>query len=243
MIDTKPAGVSAQDMPDLDITSADLSDQRLPIFETIWHEMQKRKTNQRAFVTGITGIDNSGKSEFAKAFEKYLTEKGCKMQPVHLDDFHNLKSIRYSGDNPAENYYFNGFDINTIVEMLLIPIHQNKSFSITLKHLDRDTDQYETEKEYVFDPDTIVLFEGVFLFREEFSPYIDYNIFLDISPEESKRRAEIRDVPIHGIEILERYDEKYLPAQKKYLERFPPEVYADMIIDNTDFNNPKIISK
>ncbi|MCK5234842.1 MAG: hypothetical protein KAJ88_03280, partial [Candidatus Aenigmarchaeota archaeon] len=183
MIDTEHLEVSAHDMP---VTQVDLSDRRLPIFETIWYEMQKIKTGKRAFVTGITGIDDSGKSKFAEAFEKYLTEKGSKIQQVHLDDFHNLKSIRYSGDNPAENYYFKGFDINTIVERLLIPIHQKKIFSITLKHLNRDTDQYETEKEYIFDPDTIVLFEGVFLFRKELSPYIDYNIFLDISPEESK---------------------------------------------------------
>ena len=73
-------------------------------------------------------------------------------------------------------------------------------------------------KSYSFDQNTIIIFEGVFLFRKELSPYIDYKIFLDISFEESKNRAKTRDVPVYGEEILTMYEEKYLPSQRRYLE-------------------------
>jgi hypothetical protein len=35
-------------------------------------------------------------------------------------------------------------------------------------------------------------------------------------------------------------DSKYLPAQRKYLNEFPPEKTADIVIDNLDWNYPKI---
>ena len=96
--------------------------------------------------------------------------------------------------------------------------------------LDLLTDKYEVVREYSFARDTIVIFEGVFLFRPELSPYIDFKVFLDVPFDESKRRAEERDVPIYGKEVLEKYDSKYLTAQRKYLNEFPPERTADIVI-------------
>jgi uridine kinase len=102
--------------------------------------------------------------------------------------------------------------------------------------LDWKTDKYEIEKEFSFHQDTIVIFEGVFLFRKDLSPYIDYKIFIEIPFEESLRRAKTRDIK----EVFEKYNEKYLPAQKRYLEEYPPSETADMIIGNSDWENPKI---
>jgi uridine kinase len=98
------------------------------------------------------------------------------------------------------------------------------------------TDEYDNGKEYFFSPGTIAVLEGVFLFREELSPFTDYKIFLEISFEECLRRAQARD----SREIYSKYAEKYIPAQKKYLAAFPPEKNADMIIDNSDWQNPRI---
>jgi len=68
------------------------------------------------------------------------------------------------------------------------------------------TDEYELEKKYVFDKDTIAIFEEVFLFREEFSPY------MDLPFEESVNRAGERDVLIYWEEVINRYQSRYLPA-------------------------------
>ena len=61
------------------------------------------------------------------------------------------------------------------------------------------TDEYELEKKYAFDKDTIAIFEGIFLFREEFSPY-------------NVNGAGEREALIHGEEVINRYQGKYLPA-------------------------------
>jgi uridine kinase len=81
-----------------------------------------------------------------------------------------------------------------------------------------------------------VIFEGVFLFRKEIAPYIDYKIFLEIPLDESKRRATVRDAQASP----DKYDTKYLPAQKKYLEEYPLPLVADLIIDNKEPEYPKI---
>ncbi|MFA5086877.1 MAG: HAD-IA family hydrolase [Candidatus Paceibacterota bacterium] len=219
----------------------DIFDRRIFIFEEILEEISQRKKESRAFVVGINGIDTSGKTKFAEAFSRFLISKNKKVQTINLDDFHNPKEIRYSGKSQADNYYNKSFDIQTIIEKLLVPVREKNEYSVRLALLDLHADKYEKEKTFSFDKDTIVVFEGVFLFRKELDPYLDYKIFIEIPLEESKKRAMVRDVPIFGKEIIKKYDEKYLPAQKKYLEESVPAEIADMVIDNADWEYPKII--
>jgi uridine kinase len=155
---------------------------------------------------------------------------------VRLDDFHNPREVRYAGEDQAENYYNRSFDIRKIVEELLAPARRKGKHAAALTLLDPDTDEFEIKKEYSFDGETIVLFEGVFLFRKELAPYIDYKICLDITFEESKRRSAERDAEA----IINKYDTKYLPAQAKYLKEYPPEKTSDMVIDNNDREYPRL---
>jgi uridine kinase len=217
-----------------------ISAQKLPIFEKILDEIDGRKPGNRPFIIGITGIDSAGKTMFAESLAGFLKAKNRDVQVISLDDFHNPKQVRYSGKNQSENYYQRSFNLKTIIEGLLIPIQEKGEHTIELTLLDLSTDEYSRSKKYHFQQDTIVLFEGVFLFREELSPYIDYKIFLDIPFQESKKRAGIRDIPIYGEEILQRYDEKYLPAQVRYLKEYPPQDTADMVINNTNWKYPYI---
>jgi len=188
-------------------------------------------------VLGISGIDCSGKTLFAAAFERFLQSKGRKTQLISLDDFHHPRETRYAGKDQADNYYNRSFNINLIKEKLLKPLRGKKAFSVRMTLLDWRTDRYEIVRDFSFSPDTIVIFEGVFLFRKELAPYIDYKIFLDISFEESKRRAKDRDPEAN----IRKYESKYLPAQGKYLAEFPPVKTTDIVINNTDYEQPRVI--
>lgn len=42
------------------------------------------------FVVGVTGIDASGKSSITTLLEQELTQLGCAVQVIRLDDFHRL---------------------------------------------------------------------------------------------------------------------------------------------------------
>jgi phosphoglycolate phosphatase-like HAD superfamily hydrolase/uridine kinase len=211
-------------------------DRRLTIFERVLEEIDRSKSENRLFIVGITGIDNSGKTVFTGALADYLKERNRKVQVVRLDDFHNPREVRYAGNDQPDNYFNRSFNIQAIIDNLLLPARRQGKHTTKLKLLNLDTDRYEIEKEYSFDNDTIVLFEGVFLFRKELAPYIDYRIYLDITFEESKKRAAERDTSA----VIKKYDVKYLPAQGKYLEEYPPEKTADIIIDNSNREYPRL---
>ena len=51
-----------------------------------------------------------------------------------------------------------------------------------------------------------------------------------------------RDVPKYGEEFIDRYKERYIPAQKVYLQSYKPKEICDLIIDNSDYNKPVIIA-
>lgn len=227
---------------DITINSFDellsIFDRKLPVFEKILGEIDRRKSVKRPFVVGITGIDSSGKTMFTKALASFLVARNRKVQVINLDDFHNPVEIRYAGENQADSYYHRSFNIQTVIENLLIPVHRKGEHSVTLELLDMHTDKFGINREYAFHPDTIVLFEGVFLFRKELAKYIDLKVYLEIPFSESKRRAGARD----SKEVFEKYDTKYLPAQARYLEEYPPGDVADIVIDNTDWEFPSVRS-
>jgi uridine kinase len=215
-------------------------DRRKFIFQEIDQRVRSYKVNSRPFVVGITGIDLAGKTEFTNALANYLTSLGREVAVIHLDDFHNSRAYRYGGADPVENYWLRSFNLELLVREVLIPVHEKQRHSVTLTLLDLSTDKGEVQKEYTFTRETIVVIEGVFLFRQELAPYIEYKMYLEIPFEESRRRALVRDVPTYGVEIMKRYEEKYWPAQRRYLAEYPPPETADLIIDNTNWECPRV---
>lgn len=213
-------------------------DRRLPIFEKIAKAIDKMKSSGRAFVVGVNGIDNAGKTNFAQGLAKYLVSRGRKTMVLGLDDFHNSKAIRYSGRNPVDNYYNKCFDLETIVNKFLTPIRQKEKVTVKISPVNYLTDEIMPEKKFKFDQETVIIFEGVFIFRKELAPFIDYKVFIEISFEELKKRARVRDDP----EIFKRYETKYIPAQIRYLAEYPPQKTADVVIDNNNWEQPKLKS-
>ena len=212
-------------------------DRKLPVFQRINEEVECKKRKNKAFVIGINGIDGAGKTQFAISLAGFFEAGGHQIQLIHLDDFHNPKAIRYAGSDQADNYYNKSFNIDLIIKKILSPIKKKSPVSLRLKTLNLTTDKYENEHDYNIDVNTIVILEGVFLFRKELAAYLDYKVFLDISLEERKRRALIRDSQAS----LDKYNIKYLPAQMKYLENYPPTKVAHIIIDNANWEYPSII--
>ena len=94
----------------------------------------------------------------------------------------------------------------------------------------------------IFDPpvaaadDGILLLDGVFLLRPELSDLFDFRVFVAVSPDETLRRALVRDVARFGSPagVERRYRERYLPAQEGYRGTERPENVADAVVGNED---------
>lgn len=210
---------------------------KLFLFKQIEKNIKEQET---AFVIGVNGVDTSGKSYFARDLAYYLETRGYKVQIIHMDDFHNPSHIRHQGSNPVDSYLDYAFNL-TLLKEVLKDIFSKKEIVKTLHLLNLDTDKYTNEKHYDIDSNTIVIIEGVLLFREPIIKYIDLKIYLDITFEEVLKRAAIRDTPKFGSEFLKKYHQKYIPIQKKYLEINQPKIICDIVIDNMNYNRPKVI--
>ena len=71
--------------------------------------------------------------------------------------------------------------------------------------------------------------------------YLDFKIFLVVNNSTALERAKSRDKYIENVE--NRYLSKYFAGQKIYFDEVDPFTVADIIINNDDFNNPKIIKQ
>jgi uridine kinase len=87
-----------------------------------------------------------------------------------------------------------------------------------------------------------VIVDGVFLFRPELNDLWDFRIFVHVELEEAIRRGVERDAGRHGSrEEAERlYRTRYAPGQEIYLESVRPRELADVVVDNTDLERPRV---
>ena len=163
---------------------------------------------------------------------------------IHIDDFHFEKAKRYAGKGtPGKLYYYKIFNFTRFTQEIWLPLLKNGILHKKLTLLDLKQDKYCLEKVFNIKFGDIVIFEGVFLFKEEFLPHFDLKMFLEVKKEEIMRRVVIRDTHISKNDpqkIFERYSQKYFAGQTIYLEKnnFWPKI--DVIIDNNDFHDPKI---
>ena len=213
--------------------------EQIATYAAVWERIQQTPGVR---CVGVNGVDTAGKTVFANRLACYLKSVGQDAVVVHLDDFHNPKALRTRGNDEIDAYYHNAFDLQTLKDTLLKPLRETGEVHKTLTLLDLGTDAYTRKRTYEIGRDTLVILEGVLLYREPIAELIDSKIYLDIGFDELLRRAEARDVPKYGGQMLTRYREKYIPVQQRYLEEWNPKETSDCVIDNSDVCRPVIVS-
>lgn len=198
-------------------------------------------------LVGINGVDASGKTILTKELSQKLKKSERKIMIASVDDFLNPKDIRYQKDkNPAESFYYDSYNYDAIINLLLKPFHsgnleyRNKFFDYRINS-EIDCPTQEAEK------NSILIMEGIFLFRPELIDFWDLKIFLDVDFETTLQRALERETEKNHIgskqKIIDRYKKRYIPGQKLYLKEVNPKAKSDIVIDNSDWENPKIRRK
>jgi len=213
---------------------------RLETFSSIENDLDALD-DDKINTIGVNGIDNSGKSVFARSLSEYLKARGYGSKVISIDDFHNPSEIRRKGENPVDAYYENAFDTGRLIDEILETISKNQEVHKELENLNLKKDIYDLNGEYHIDKSDIVIIEGVLLYKEPLEKYIDYKIYLDINYETMIKRARERDDKRFDENVVKRYKEKYIPIQKRYIEKDKPKFKSDIIIDNNDFDKPIVI--
>ncbi|MER6469716.1 HAD-IA family hydrolase [Streptomyces collinus] len=196
----------------------------------------------RPYVVGVTGVDTAGKSQLAERLRTVLHGTGVPAVVVHVDDFHRPRAERYDPALPEpRQYYERSIDFARLAAEVLAPLRADGSLHRTVARLDLPTDEWTTTRHDI-DPGTIVILEGVFLYRAETRPFVDFFVHLHLDEETVLERARSRDVPSQGEEVMRKYRDKYLPAQRAYLAEHPPRELADVVLDNSRWAEPGVLS-
>jgi uridine kinase len=201
-----------------------------------------RKT-ARILTVSVDGIDAAGKTTLADSLRDELERRGQRVIRASIDGFHNPRSVRYArGNLSPEGYYYDSFDVDALEKFLLRPLRGGPGREYRSKVFDFKTDAPVGSAPIPVPDDGILIFDGVFLFRPELLGFWDVKIFLDISFEESLRRALRRDRHLFGESqaIEERYTRRYIPGEKLYLELCHPKTMADLVVHNEDFSHPTL---
>jgi uridine kinase len=181
---------------------------------------------ERRVIVAVDGPDAAGKTTLVAELARRLRRP---VQTASIDDWHNPPAIRYRrGRESPDGYYRDSFDYDTLVRELLRPFIDGTAN--VLAHDGR------TES-------AALIVDGVFLQRPELRDWWHLAVYLHVSEEVSLARAVARDAHLHGsrAELVERYRARYLPGQALYRAEAAPLHNADIVIDNSDPDAPRVL--
>lgn len=195
---------------------------------------------------GIDGPSAAGKTVLADEIAAILRENGHHVIRATIDGFHHPRAIRTRrGDYCPHGYYQDSFDFDAVRQWLLKPLGMAGDLNYRTAVFDfRNENDVESET-LSAPPDAILIFDGVFLHRPEIADCWDVSVYIDCGFDEVLKRALKRDAARLGssAQVEKKYNRRYIPGQRFYLESIRPQRQADIVIDNRDFERPRIIEE
>ena len=193
---------------------------------------------------GVDGLTASGKTSFGHELACGLAFRDRPALRASLDDFKRPWSERHQYDRESgEGYYRNAFDYDAACRLLLEPSGPGGSGRVALCGIDPLTQVDQSAVVATMPADGVLIVDGVFAFRPEIDACWDLRIWLEIDPELSVRRGIERDaeteVDSGTVEVLHR--DRYLASELLYLDEVDPRVLADVVVDNTEIDRPRLL--
>ncbi len=194
----------------------------------------------------IDGIDAAGKTTLANELAAPIQARGRPVIRASMDGFHRPRGERYRrGKDSPEGYYYDSFDYPGLKLALLDPLGPGGNRVYFSAIFDFRSNVPVCIPEQKAPIDAVLLFDGVFLLRPELNGCWDYSIFVQANFEVAVARAIRRDASLFGAgtDIAARYWTRYVPGQRIYLQAVKPAECANIVIENDDPANPKLIGQ
>ena len=190
---------------------------------------------------GIDGGGAAGKTTFADELVEPLEKLGRKVIRSTIDGFHNPPEIRRrQGQFSPKGYFEDSYDYPKLKKYLLDPLGPsgNLEYKESVYNFRVNKPTYVETKTAA--KNSILIFEGIFLFNEFLFSYWDYKLFIDASFDTAMQRAILRDNDLFGgaDKTIKLYKERYIPGQQLYLNECQPHLNSDIVFNNDDYKNP-----
>lgn len=193
----------------------------------------------------INGIEGTGKTVFCEKLTKHLNNNGYKAIQVTIDGYHNTKQIRYQqGKDSAKGYYEDAYNETAFVDFVLKASQEETPFYVEQIH-NLETDEIIKPVKTTLTNQYILLTDGAYLFKPNYVAHWDLKIYLQTDFTTALTRGIKRDVVLLGglKAAKEKYDNRYHKASKIYIAENKPISIADIIIDNTNLEDLKILKQ
>jgi uridine kinase len=195
---------------------------------------------QRRALVASDGPDAAGKTSMAHRLADALTRP---VVTASIDGWHNERSVRMRrGTDSPEGYYLDSFDYDALTAELLEPFAGGAA-TVRTARFDYRSDAAMSAHEVDVAATAVLVFDGVFLLRPRLRPYWDLTVYLHVPEHVILERAIERDVPQLGTpqEVRSRYELRYLPGQALYQVEVRPQDQADILVDATDPDTPRVV--
>jgi uridine kinase len=193
---------------------------------------------------GIDGAGNAGKTTFADELVEPLEKLGRTVIRATIDGFHNPPNIRRrQGKYSPQGYLEDSYNYNALKRYLLDPLGPNGGLKYRESVYNFKINKPTNSTIKTATQNSILIFEGIFLFNQHLFTYWDYKLYLNASFENTMKRALIRDRELFGGEenVIKLYKRRYIPGQKMYLAKYNPIKKSDIVVNNNDFLNPTVM--
>ena len=153
-----------------------------------------------------------------------------------------MVSERFPAGSP-ESYYHEMFDVDAIRDQLLAPLGPGGDRRYRDRIMDFSGRTPVDAGIKVAPDDAVLVADSGFPQKPALAPYWDFVIYLHIDPADVLDRGTRRDQAwmASAEAAAERYRTYYLPGELLYLTEAGPAAHADVVIDNRDFAEPRII--
>ena len=199
--------------------------------------LQRRATvpDARCLLVGVSGIDGSGKGYVARQLEARLAMHGVIPAIVNVDGWLNLPERRFNQSDPAENFYENAIRFDQFFTQLVLPLRDRRSVHLVADFTEETASQYRKHT-YDFKDVSVLLVEGIFLFKRQYRKHFDLAIWIDCSfPTALARAIDRAQERLSAAKTIAAYETIYFPAQRIHLTRDDPREHADSIFENDSY--------
>ncbi|MFF8276066.1 DUF6924 domain-containing protein [Streptomyces lateritius] len=216
------------------------SAERAALIEEVAKEILARGPGR--LLVGVDGFTAAGKTSFGHELAEWIGNAGRPALRATLDDFKKPWKDRHLYDRESgEGYYRNAYDYELLRRLLLDPCRNPGADSCALCGIDPLTQRDHSAERSPLAPDAVLVVDGVFAFRPEVDSFWDYRIWIDIDAELSVRRGAERDQDWAGSDAESLHRDRYLVAERIYLDEVDPLPRMDALVDNTDFARPRLL--
>jgi uridine kinase len=191
---------------------------------------------------GIDGLTAAGKTSFGHELAEVISSADRPVLRASLDDFKKPWSERHLYDRESgEGYYRNAFDYAAVTRLLLDPAGTAGSGNCVLCSIDPLTQVDHSTVVTLAAGNAVLIVDGVFAFRPEINDHWDFRIWLHVDPQTSLRRGGQRDQDWAGSAAEAVHRDRYLVAERIYIEEVDPIRLVNVVIDNSTFERPQIV--